>query len=68
MRGRVSQVSYPGGIYRYAVEVGTQRFMVDDPRRIEVGESVGISLPAAAKTAATPVESNFDSLITYFLL
>ena len=41
-------MSYPGGIYRYAVDVGDRRFMVDDPRRIEVGESVGISLPAAA--------------------
>lgn len=48
LRGRVSQMSYPGGIYRYAVDVGTRRFMVDDPRRIKVGESVGISLPAAA--------------------
>ncbi len=48
LRGRVSQMSYPGGIYRYAVEVGTRRFMVDDPRRIKVGESVGISLPAGA--------------------
>lgn len=48
LRGRVRQMSYPGGIYRYAVDVGDRRFMVDDPRRIEVGESVGISLPAAA--------------------
>ena len=48
LRGCVRQMSYPGGIYRYAVEVGTRRFMVDDPRRLGEGESVGISLPAAA--------------------
>ena len=48
LRGRISQSSYPGGFWRYAVEVGEQRFMVDDPRRIATGEAVGICLPAAA--------------------
>jgi len=48
LRGRISQASYPGGFYRYAVEVGAQRFMVDDPRRIASGTAVGIGLPAAA--------------------
>jgi ABC-type Fe3+/spermidine/putrescine transport system ATPase subunit len=48
LRGRISQVSYPGGFYRYAVEVGAQHFMVDDPRRLQTGEAVGICLPAAA--------------------
>jgi len=48
LRGRISQSSYPGGFYRYAVEVGAQRFMVDDARRLETGAPVGICLPAAA--------------------
>jgi putative spermidine/putrescine transport system ATP-binding protein len=48
LRGRIAQTSYPGGFYRYAVEVGAQRFMVDDPRRLENGETVGICLTAAA--------------------
>ncbi len=47
LRGRVTQSSYPGGFYRYAVDVGAQRFMVDDPRRLEVGAAVGVCLPAA---------------------
>ncbi len=48
LRGHINQISYPGGIYRYAVEVGAQRFMVDDVRRLAVGQAVGICLPAAA--------------------
>lgn len=47
LRGRISQQTYPGGFYRYAVEVGAQRFMVDDGRRLTVGSDVGISVPAA---------------------
>ncbi len=46
LRGRISQCSYPGGFYRYAIEVGDKRFMVDDPRRLDVGDEVGICLPA----------------------
>lgn len=46
LRGTITQSAYPGGFYRYAVEVGERRFMVDDPRRLEVGEAVGISLSA----------------------
>jgi hypothetical protein len=48
LRGRISQASYPGGFYRYAVEVGAQRFMVDDARRIASDTPVAIGLPAAA--------------------
>jgi putative spermidine/putrescine transport system ATP-binding protein len=48
LRGRISQSSYPGGFYRYAVAVGERQFMVDDQRRIGAGEPVGICLPAAA--------------------
>jgi putative spermidine/putrescine transport system ATP-binding protein len=48
LRGRIAQASYPGGFYRYAVEVGAGRFMVDDPRRMSAGDPVGVCLPAAA--------------------
>ena len=48
LRGRVAQSSYPGGFYRYAIEVGAQTFMVDDPARIALGEPVAVCLPADA--------------------
>ena len=48
LRGRIAQSAYPGGFYRYAVEVGAQRFMVDHAERLAVGEQVGIRLPASA--------------------
>ena len=48
LHGAVRQASYPGGFYRYAVEVGETQFMVDDPRRIATGTEAGICLPAAA--------------------
>ncbi len=48
LRGEICQSSYPGGFYRYAVQVGERQFMVDDPRRLATGEPVGICLPAAA--------------------
>ena len=48
LRGRIVQASYPGGFYRYAVAVGQNQFMVDDPRRLAVGETVGIGLPVSS--------------------
>jgi ABC-type Fe3+/spermidine/putrescine transport system ATPase subunit len=48
LRGAISQVSYPGGFYRYAIEVGGARFMVDDPRRLATSTAAAICLPAAA--------------------
>lgn len=48
LRGRITQSSYPGGVYRYAVDVGGQQFMVDDERRFSAGDEVGIWLPAEA--------------------
>jgi hypothetical protein len=48
LRGRIAQGSYPGGFWRYAVEVGEQRFMVDHGQRLAAGAAVGICLPAAA--------------------
>jgi ABC-type Fe3+/spermidine/putrescine transport system ATPase subunit len=48
LRGRIVQASYPGGFYRYAVAVGDNQFMVDDTRRLAVGEAVGIGLPVSS--------------------
>jgi len=48
LRGEIIQCSYPGGFYRYAVRVGPHQYLVDDVRRIAVGETIGIALPAAA--------------------
>src|SRR6516225_4067215 len=48
LHGQVTQASYPGGFYRYAVRVGPHQYLVDDPRRLAIGEAVGIALPAAA--------------------
>ena len=48
LRGRIVQASYPGGFYRYAVAVGQNQFMVDDTRRLAVGEKVGIGLPLSS--------------------
>jgi putative spermidine/putrescine transport system ATP-binding protein len=60
LRGEIMQCSYPGGFYRYAVRVGPHQYLVDDARRIAVGEAIGIALPAAALHlyAATPGTSS----------
>ncbi len=48
LRGEIVQCSYPGGFYRYAVRVGPHNYLVDDARRLAVGEAIGIALPATA--------------------
>src|SRR5204863_3899696 len=49
LRGEIVQCSYPGGFYRYAVRVGAeQQYLVDDERRLPVGDGIGIALPLAA--------------------
>jgi ABC-type Fe3+/spermidine/putrescine transport system ATPase subunit len=48
LSGRIAQASYPGGFWRYAVAVGGQQFLVDDDRRLAVGEAVRIKLPQDA--------------------
>jgi ABC-type Fe3+/spermidine/putrescine transport system ATPase subunit len=48
LRGRITQASYPGGFYRYAVCVGPHQYLVDDPRRLAIGEAIGIALRASA--------------------
>jgi putative spermidine/putrescine transport system ATP-binding protein len=48
LRGEIVQCSYPGGFYRYAVRIGPRQYLVDDVRRLGIGEPVGIALPATA--------------------
>ncbi len=48
LKGRIAQASYPGGHWRYGIAVGGQHFMVDDPRRLNVGDAVGIGLPLSS--------------------
>jgi putative spermidine/putrescine transport system ATP-binding protein len=49
LRGEIVQCSYPGGFYRYAVRVGAeQQYLVDDTRRLPVGDAIGIALPLTA--------------------
>jgi ABC-type Fe3+/spermidine/putrescine transport system ATPase subunit len=46
LSGRIAQAAYPGGFWRYTVAVGDQHFLVDDERRMAVGETVHVRLPA----------------------
>jgi len=48
LRGRITQASYLGGSYRYAVGVGPHQYLVDDQRRLSIGHAIGIALPASA--------------------
>jgi ABC-type Fe3+/spermidine/putrescine transport system ATPase subunit len=48
LRGRIVQSSYPGGLWRYTVRVGADQFLVDDRRRLAIGEAVAVALPAEA--------------------
>jgi putative spermidine/putrescine transport system ATP-binding protein len=48
LRGEVVQCAYPGGFYRYTVQVGSRQYLVDDLRKWAVGETIGIALPATA--------------------
>jgi len=48
LHGEIVQCSYPGGFYRYAVRVGSRQYLVDDERRLAIGEPIAIALPATA--------------------
>ena len=45
LRGRVQEVSYPGGVWRHVVGVGGQSFLVDDAERHPPGTAVRVRLP-----------------------
>jgi len=42
------QISYPGGVWRHAVEIGARRVLVDAPVRHAPGESLRVRVPRAA--------------------
>jgi putative spermidine/putrescine transport system ATP-binding protein len=46
--GCVVQISYPGGVWRHAVEIGARRVLVDAPVRHAPGESLRVRVPRAA--------------------
>jgi ABC-type Fe3+/spermidine/putrescine transport system ATPase subunit len=48
LQGKVTQRSYPGGHYRYAVAVGDHEFMARDARLFEPGTPVSLCLPLDA--------------------
>jgi len=48
LQGEIIQCSYPGGFYRYAVRVGAEQYLVDDARRLPLGDTIGIALPLTA--------------------
>ena len=48
VQGEIIQCSYPGGFYRYAVLVGAEQYLVDDARRLPLGDAIGIALPLTA--------------------
>jgi putative spermidine/putrescine transport system ATP-binding protein len=62
LRGEIVQCSYPGGFYRYAVRVGSRQYLVDDDRRLMIGERIGIALPETALHlyAAAPAAKSQD--------
>ncbi len=45
LAGTVSQISYPGGVWRYAVDVGARRLLVDSRDRLPVGAAVRVRVP-----------------------
>ena len=46
--GSIVQAAYPGGVWRYTVQAGTTRFVIDDARRYAAGDAVRVVLPADA--------------------
>lgn len=45
LRGRIAEVSYPGGVWRHVVTVGERSFLVDHAERFEPGTAVRVRLP-----------------------
>ncbi|WP_207485904.1 hypothetical protein [Arenibaculum pallidiluteum] len=42
LAGRIEWIAYPGGTWRYGIQAGRRRFVVDDPGCFAVGEKVGV--------------------------
>jgi putative spermidine/putrescine transport system ATP-binding protein len=48
LSGKIVQCSYPGGFYRYTVQIGSRQYLVDDSRKLAIGAAICIALPATA--------------------
>ena len=48
LAGKITQASYPGGSYRYAVATETGDYFIDHSERLPVGSAVMIHIPADA--------------------
>jgi hypothetical protein len=44
----VVQISYPGGVWRHAVEIGARRVLVDSAIRHAPGDAIRVRVPRAA--------------------
>jgi putative spermidine/putrescine transport system ATP-binding protein len=47
-QGKVTSVSYPGGLWRHAVTIGNDSVLVDAPRCLPEGEAVRVFIPTAS--------------------
>lgn len=48
LSGVVEQTSYPGGLWRHVIAVGSEHFIVDSPRCFEIGKQVSVRIPEEA--------------------
>lgn len=48
LAGIVEQTSYPGGLWRHVIAVGSAHVIVDSPRSFEIGKRVSIRIPEEA--------------------
>lgn len=48
LAGAVAQISYPGGVWRYGVDVGGKRLLVDSREKLPVGAAVRVRVPREA--------------------
>jgi putative spermidine/putrescine transport system ATP-binding protein len=48
LSGQVTEVSYPGGTWRHAVQIGERHFQVDSAVRYAPAEPVRVVLPSEA--------------------
>ncbi|MBL8702770.1 MAG: ABC transporter ATP-binding protein [Alphaproteobacteria bacterium] len=48
LAGTVAQISYPGGVWRYGVDVGGRRLLVDSREKLPVGAAVRVRVPREA--------------------
>ncbi len=48
LTGTVEQTSYPGGLWRHVIAVGSAHVIVDSPRSFEIGKRVSVRIPEEA--------------------